>query len=203
MTRNGIRDPDVIRRGGLALVLAVVLALAAGAPAMAQEEGEAAPADGEAGTLVSAVQASWEDVGGKLVALAEAIPAETYSWRPAEGVRSVSEVFMHVAGASYYLTTTFGGEMPEGIGRDLEQRVTAKEEAVSVLRDSVEHVGEVLAGLDEAGLGETRELFGRQFTGYQVLMIVLGHGQEHLGQSIAYARSNGVAPPWSGGDEGG
>lgn len=194
------------RNGGwtLAMVLMVLaLVLAARGPAAAQEgDEEAAEFGGEVGTLLEAAQSSWEDVGGKLVALAEAIPAETYSWRPAEGVRSVSEALMHVAGANYYLTTTFGGEVPEGIGRDLEQRVTAKEEAVSVLRDSVEHVGQVLAGLDESGLGETRELFGREFSGYQVLMIVLGHGHEHLGQTIAYARSNGVAPPWSGGGEG-
>lgn len=185
------------------VVLVAALVLVASAPAVAQEEGEAAAPEAEAGTLLSAAQSNWEDVGGKLVALAEAIPADKYAWRPAEGVRSVSEAFMHVAGANYFLTTTFGGEMPDGIGRDLEQRVTAKEEAVTILRDSVEHVGEVLAGLDESGLAETRELFGRQFTGYQVLLIVIGHGHEHLGQTIAYARANGVVPPWSGGGEGG
>ncbi|HSL81237.1 MAG TPA: DinB family protein [Thermoanaerobaculia bacterium] len=119
-----------------------------------------------------------------------------------EGVRSVSEAFMHVAGANYFLTTTFGGEMPEGIGPDLEQRVTSKDEAVRVLRESVAHVEEVLAGVDESDLPETRQLFGRELTGYQVLLIILGHGHEHLGQAIAYARANGVVPPWSGGGEG-
>lgn len=203
MSRNDGWAREVVGRGGL-VALVVVLALLAAGPVAAQEgEGETAAAGGEAGTLLAAVRSNWEDVGGKLVSLAEAIPADRYSWRPAEGVRSVSEAFMHVAGANYFLTTTFGGEMPEGIGPDLEQRVTSKDEAVRVLRDSVEHVGEVLAGMDGSGLDETRQLFGRELTGYQVLLIVISHGHEHLGQAIAYARANDVVPPWSGGGEGG
>ena len=203
MSRNDGWVLEVVRRGVPVLVLALALVLVAAGPAAAQEGEEEAAAAAEAGTLLAAARSNWDDVGGKLVALAEAIPADTYAWRPAEGVRSVSEAFMHVAGANYFLTTTFGGEMPEGIGRDLEQRVTSKDEAVRILRDSVEHVGEVLAGMDESGLPETRQLFGREFTGYEVLLIVISHGHEHLGQAIAYARANGVVPPWSGGGEGG
>jgi len=199
MTRN---MREVCTTAACYVAVLTVLATLSAAPLAAQEGEGMAMASG--GGLVAAAQGNWADVSGKLMSLAEAFPAEKYSWRPAEGIRSVSEVFMHVVGANYFLTTAFGGEVPEGIGRDLEQRVTSKDEALPILKASIDHVTEVLAGLDEASLGETHQMFGQEMTGYQVLLIVLSHGHEHLGQGIAYARSNGVVPPWSaGGGEGG
>lgn len=181
--------------------LTVLVAVSA-APVAAQEEEGMAMAGG--GGVVAAAQDDWADVSGKLMSLAEAFPADKYSWRPAEGIRSVSEVFMHVVGANYFLTSQLGGEMPEGVGRSLEQRVTSKEEALPVLKASIDHVTEVLAGLDESTLGKTHTFFDQETTGYEVLLHVLSHAHEHLGQAIAYARSTGVVPPWSaGGGEGG
>ena len=139
---------------------------------------------------------NWDYVTGHLVALAEAVPAEKYTWRPAEGVRSVSEVYMHVAGANFYLPSALGVALPPGLSREMEKE-TDKAKVVAALKDSIAHARKAVEGADPATLGQEVELFGRKMTRADVLLILLSHAHEHLGQAIAYARSNGVAPPWS------
>ena len=139
---------------------------------------------------------NWDDVTGKLVALAEAVPAEKYTWRPAEGVRSVSEVYMHVAGGNFFLPTALGAELPAGVSREMEKE-TDKAKVVAALKDSIAHARKAVEGADPATLGQEVELFGRKMTRADALLALLSHAHEHLGQAIAYARSNGVAPPWS------
>lgn len=134
----------------------------------------------------------------KLVSLAEAIPADTYAWRPAEGVYSVSEALMHVASANFALSAGLGTERPDDLPDD-PAAVTDKDEVVAFLKRSVEHA---LAAV-ESGAGDLageREMFGQTMSGADVAMILIGHNHEHLGQLIAYGRSNGVVPPWSRGD---
>ncbi|MDQ5856714.1 MAG: DinB family protein [Acidobacteriota bacterium] len=135
----------------------------------------------------------------KLVGLAEATPAEKYGWRPAEGVRSVSEVYMHVVGANFMLPTMIGAKMPEGITRDMEKTVTEKAKVVDALKKSFEHTRKAVAAVPDADLDKKVKFFGTEKAERELLMILLNHAHEHLGQSIAYARMNGVAPPWSEG----
>lgn len=138
-----------------------------------------------------------EGVAKKLVDLAGAVPADKYGWRPAPGVRSVSEVYMHVALANYRLPGFLGAKLPEGFDAGLEKSVTDKTKVVEWLKKSIENVKATVAGLSDADLDKTVKAFGREMTERRVLMIIQTHMHEHLGQSIAYARSNGVTPPWS------
>ncbi len=135
----------------------------------------------------------------RVVQLAEAIPADTYDWSPEEGVRSVGEVFTHIAQANYMMIGTFGIEPPvdvESIGS-----LTDKDEIVAALKESNEFVLSSAAELTDEQLSETYDLFGRTINGNGVLVFILNHTSEHVGQSIAYARMNGITPPWSeGGD---
>lgn len=131
----------------------------------------------------------------RVAQLAEAMPADTYDWSPEEGVRSVGEVYTHIAQANYMMLGTFGIEPPvdvEGIGS-----LTDKDEIVAALNESNEFVLSAVADLSNEQLSETYELFGRTLNGEGVLVFILNHTSEHVGQSIAYARSNGVTPPWS------
>lgn len=137
-----------------------------------------------------------EDVEDKLVALARAVPAAKYSWRPAAGVRSVSEVYMHVAGGNYYLATFLGVQPPAGIPKDLE-KIRDKERVLTELQRSFDHVRSVVKAMSDADLEKSVTMFGQATTERRVLSTILYHLHEHLGQSIAYARSNRVAPPWS------
>ncbi len=138
-----------------------------------------------------------EDVGKKLVDLAQAMPADKYSWRPAPGVRSAGEVYVHVVNGNSNGAGLLGVPRLEGVSRDSEKSLTDKARIVDLLRKSIENVKTAAASLTDADLNRRVKAYGREMTQRQVLLHVLNHMHEHLGQSIAYARSNGVTPPWS------
>ena len=156
-----------------------------------------AQAPAPAPTFLSDYLSDVDAVSKKLVDLAGAVPADKYAWRPAVGVRSVSEVYMHVAGANYLLPSFLGVKVPEGFDRGMEKSVTDKAKVIEWLKKSIENVKAAAAGMSDAELNKMVKAFGHEMTQRRVLMIVQTHMHEHLGQSIAYARSNGVTPPWS------
>jgi uncharacterized damage-inducible protein DinB len=154
-----------------------------------------APAAPEA-SLRSEFHASLTDAETKLIELAEATPAEKFAWAPGEGVRSTSEVFMHVATANYLLPTLVGMAPPEGVNAmTLEKDVKEKDAAVKTLRASF--VG-AHAAIDKTMDLDTKiMMFGNEVTKRQALLLLVTHAHEHLGQAIAYARSNAITPPWT------
>jgi uncharacterized damage-inducible protein DinB len=129
-------------------------------------------------------------------ALAEATPADKFGWRPAPGIRSVSEVYMHIAVSNYYLLMTAGVTLPAEpkISQDTERTVTAKPAVLKFLKDSQDLVHQNYAKLDRQ---KKVKFFGTDTTADGVLLRLLVHNHEHMGQSIAYARTIGVKPPWS------
>jgi uncharacterized damage-inducible protein DinB len=141
-------------------------------------------------------------VGKRLTDLANAVPAEKYSWRPAAGVRSVSEVYMHVAVANAYLPSFTGVKIPEGYTRDMEKMVTDKAKVIDTMSKSFDNLKSFAASTSDADLEKKVKIFGGlEVTQRELMVIILNHMHEHLGQSIAYARMNGVTPPWSEGGE--
>lgn len=138
----------------------------------------------------------------KLVSLAEAMPESKYSWRPAEGVRSVSELFMHEAGANVFFLTFVGVKPPAGFDPKGEKTVTEKAKVVEALKASFAHVRQGVSGLSEDDMMKAGKFMGGKTQTYQsILFFMSDHMHEHLGQAIAYARMNGVTPPWSKGKE--
>jgi uncharacterized damage-inducible protein DinB len=176
-----------------ALAILIAAAWLGSIAAAKADQNAAAPASGfKADSIGNIDYASKE-----LVSLAEAMPAEKYSWRPAPGVRSVSEVYMHVAIANYYLPSFAGTKVPEGIDREMETKVTDKAKVVDALKKSIDHLRTAISNTPDAELDTKVKAFGRDLSKRAIFLIALGHIHEHLGQSIAYARSNGVTPPWS------
>ena len=137
------------------------------------------------------------EVEKKMIALAEAVPAEKYAWRPAEGVRSVSEVYMHLAGANFSLPRFIGVDPPSTYERGMERTVTEKAKVVDWLRQSFAHVRQATFETADADLDKAVKVFGRDATVRSVFLLMATHMHEHLGQAIAYARMNGVVPPWT------
>jgi uncharacterized damage-inducible protein DinB len=137
----------------------------------------------------------------KLLQLANAIPAEKYAWKPGEGVRSVGEVFNHVASANYFFPTIWKSTvpMPAGIDpRTFEKEMSGdKAKTIDILTKSFEHVRAAIMAASEADLNNKINIFGHDATVRDAMLIVVTHAHEHLGQSIAYARSNAIVPPWS------
>lgn len=187
------------------------LALTGCAPA-GSGDGEAAEAADEmaAGDESAAAQSTVQsellgdlaNLRGKYVGLAEAMPESAYGWRPGEGVRSVSEVYMHVASANIGLVSrVMGTDPPAGVeawyGQDAES-ITDKPTVVAALAASFDYIGEALEATADDGWGEGVDLFGATSV-RGAMTFTLAHCHEHLGQSIAYARVNGVVPPWSAG----
>jgi len=140
-----------------------------------------------------------DDVSKKIVELAEAMPASKYAWRPAPGVRSVSEVYMHIAGGNYFLAT-FAGAKPPSYDTQTLEKIAEKKRVIEELRKSFEYLRMVATQASDADLDKPIKMFGYDTTHRGALMTALNHLHEHLGQSIAYARMNGVVPPWSARD---
>jgi uncharacterized damage-inducible protein DinB len=134
----------------------------------------------------------------KFLRLAEAIPAEKYTWRPAPDVRSVAEVFLHVSAANYNLYKLVGTPPPAGLDiKTLEKSTTDKAKVIATLKDSFAHARKAISSTPDADLEKSMDWFGGKNTERGVLLFVVRHAAEHLGQIIAYARMNGVVPPWT------
>ncbi|HSM06948.1 MAG TPA: DinB family protein [Longimicrobiales bacterium] len=166
---------------------ALLLTLAVTAPVAAQS-----PPD-----FRQEFQGQFEASARKLVALAEAMPEEAWDWRPMEGVASVGEVYMHIARYNYlYPDQNLGMGAPVAYA-GFEEEVTDRDEALEVLATSMDHVRGVLDSMSDEDLESVTRLYGRDVGKWAVLLQLVTHMNEHLGQSIAYARMNGVVPPWS------
>ena len=134
----------------------------------------------------------------KAVSLAEAIPEENYNWRPAEGVRSVKESIAHVTGANYFFASLIGTPIPEGLNpREMDKMIKTKDEAVAELKKSIDHARGAVKNVSSESLETEIDLFGKKASLRMAVLILGDHMSEHLGQLIAYARSNNVVPPWS------
>jgi uncharacterized damage-inducible protein DinB len=135
---------------------------------------------------------------GRFTQLAEAIPAEKFTWRPAAGVRSVSEVLLHVAGANQMLPRMAGIQPPAGFaGQGYEQSTTDKAKVIAEVKKSFDHIRAAASQMKDADADKPMKVFGMDMTGRSFSFFMARHLGEHLGQLIAYARVNGVVPPWS------
>lgn len=184
---------STIRRLPVCLAL-VALAVCAGAVPRAVHA-QAAPA-GIKGEVLQWLQ----DSHSKLVELAEATPEGKYSWRPGKvkEVRSTGEVFMHVAANNYGIPALMGIKPPDGFDMaTFEKSKTTKAEIVPALKASFDYMEKAWSELPEADLDKPTQLFGMNTTVRGGYLLLLSHCHEHLGQSIAYARSNGIVPPWT------
>jgi uncharacterized damage-inducible protein DinB len=174
-----------------AVVVVVVLVLSAACGAAQQESAD----------VLTGFRAEFlgqmEEVEQKFIELADAMPSEKFRWRPGKDVRSFSEVLVHVAVTNYMLPRSAGVQPPPGISADLEKRVTDRAQVRTMLKSSFEHLRKSVAGLGEQDLQREANLFGRTTTVRDVYFTAAMHMHEHLGQLIAYARINGVVPPWS------
>lgn len=176
-------------RSLVAFLLVVSLAPLAAAPAV---RAQTAP---PALTGVKAeVTRSIEDAEKKLIALAEKIPQEKYGWHP-EGARTTSEVFMHVAAGNYGYSALMGAPRAEGKTSAALSKITDKEQVIQTLKDSFAYIKTAIANVSD--VEKIVKFRGNEATLREAMVGAATHAHEHLGQLIAYARTNGIVPPWS------
>jgi uncharacterized damage-inducible protein DinB len=156
-------------------------------------------------TLTADLLSDIGQVERKLVGLARAIPEEKFGWRPGEGVRSVSEVVMHVAADNYLIPAALGYAIDPAIGikgddystaQTFEKRTVTKAQAIAELEKSFAYLRGALAETTAARLGQSAQMFGQPVSMQKGWIMATTHLHEHLGQLIAYARTNNVKPPW-------
>lgn len=172
--------------------LALALTIAAAAPLSAQ----GAMAD---------YHRDVNDVQKKFVDLAKAMPASTMNWRPGAGARTVNELMLHVIADNYLIPIAMGKPAPaaSGITSDYntavayEKKSMTRDQVIAELEASFVHLHQAMGLTTDANVGEGIKFFGQDFTRHRAMLATVTHLHEHLGQFIAYARGNGVTPPWS------
>lgn len=145
-------------------------------------------------------------VSKQIISLAEATPADKFAWRPNDEVRTMSEVYVHIAGANMLMPSMLGAAPPKGLAipenpwdleAQWEREVTTKEAVIARLKESFAYATEAVKTIPAKSLDEQVDLFGFPASKRAYLMILMNHAHEHLGQAVAYARTVGVTPPWS------
>lgn len=132
--------------------------------------------------------------------LATAMPEEKYSWRPGKGVRSVGEVYTHIIQANYGIARALGTPLPSSLDLKIIPAISGdKPKVLQALKDSFAHFRGAILALSDTDADKPQKMFNRQTTLRGSFVMITGHLGEHLGQSIAYARMNGVVPPWTEG----
>ena len=145
------------------------------------------------------------EVEMKVVGLAKAMPASASDWRPGKGVRSTAEVLLHIAADNYFIPAALGMPAPAetGITTDyktaaaFEKKGTSREAVIAEVEKSFAFLKATMKSVPEEKMAEARDIFGRKGTNRSAWLMTVTHLHEHLGQLIAYARSNNVTPPWS------
>jgi uncharacterized damage-inducible protein DinB len=146
---------------------------------------------------------SFSDSASKVIALAKAVPEDKYSWRPAPGVRSFGEVFVHIVSANQLLmklaSAPSGDELKTAIDEQskLEKQTFPKARIIDMLIESFATVRKSLESARPGSLAQSADFFGTPTTRRGIFVNMDVHIAEHLGQAIAYARMNGITPPWS------
>jgi uncharacterized damage-inducible protein DinB len=138
-------------------------------------------------------------VSGHVMQLAKAIPAEKYSYTPQQGVRSVAEVCAHIVSANYFFASKLGAKIPADVKMEtVEKDLKTKDAIEKELKRSYDLIIQAITNAKDASLATKLEMpFPGEYTSMSAILISLGHSNEHLGQLIAYARMNGITPPWS------
>ena len=181
----------------LRLANALCVAVALSTPAFAQDAGTPPGPAGFRGDYLKAIGRLEQQT----VSLEQAMPQAKFTWRP-KGARSVSEVYLHLAGAIYFFMGQIGHPPPADVkakmeAKKWESQTTNKDEIAAILHNAFAFLRQADLDTSDADLDKTVQMFGNQLSQRFVFMIAAGHCSEHLGQSIAYARVNGVTPPWS------
>jgi len=151
----------------------------------------------EAPDVFQGYAGEWNHVTGQLIALAEATPPDKFAWRPATGVRSTSEVYMHIVRANFQMLNAIGLKMPPDLKDSMGTTVTSKADVIGWLKRSLQAVKEAHAAQTPADLQRKTNIFNTDATVDGIFLRIIVHNNEHMGQLVAYARMTGVVPPWS------
>jgi uncharacterized damage-inducible protein DinB len=142
---------------------------------------------------------SMMDAGGKVQELAAALPDGKFTWKPSKDVRSAGQVFLHIVAANYLLPSLMGVKPPMSMDElmKLDSQTMEPAKIRQMLKDSYAWAAKAIVDTPDSELDTTMDFFGQKMTKRAGLMVLSSHSHEHLGQAIAYVRSNNITPPWT------
>jgi uncharacterized damage-inducible protein DinB len=139
-----------------------------------------------------------DGVNKKFVSLADALPQDKFTWRPSDDSRSFAEVFLHVAGERYGILSLMGATPPAGYDRKtFEKSTTDKAKIIEELNKSWDYAQKTIQGMANSDFAKLLPKLGPDANEGDVIYILVADAHEHLGQAVAYARVNGIVPPWT------
>jgi uncharacterized damage-inducible protein DinB len=187
-----------MRKTVFSLVLILVLAGAAGAVPANTPDPAAADPTTPSYDLKAQALLDLQLMQKKFVDLANALPADKFTWRPSDDTRSFAEVFLHVAGERYQILALMGATPPSGFdAKAFEKSTTDKSRIVAELKGSSDFAQSTINGMNNADFAKLLPKLGPQANAGDVVYILVADAHEHLGQLVAYARMNGIVPPWT------
>jgi len=178
--------------------LGLAFGLAAGA-AWAQDAAKKAPPK-PAPSPSQAILEQWNDIGRKLIAIAEDLPEDKYDYKPNPDSRTFVAQLLHASGSMYYFTDIAQGKKPrypDDPKRD-ELKLTGKAEIVAFVRQCVKEGADVIKAQGDKGMSEAINAGGPHLDRRSDLAYgLIEHSGEHYGQLVVYYRINGMVPPES------
>jgi uncharacterized damage-inducible protein DinB len=134
-------------------------------------------------------------LGGVVIAAAEKMPEENYSFKPTPEVRSFGQLVGHLTDAQYFFCSTASGETKPA--SDAEKTITKKADLVAALRDAVAYCYKTYAAMTDVKGSQMTKLMNLDMARLTVLAGNFAHDYEHYGNMVTYMRLKGIVPPTS------
>jgi len=139
----------------------------------------------------------YDRLSSRIVSLCSKMTQRQLDWRPTPAVKSMIEVLGHLNATQWRLASFTGTAVPSDLDLKALEKLTEKSAVLTALKRSNAHARATVAALDNAAMERSAEVWGRPSTVRFAVLLIVAHQAEHLGQAIAYGRSQGVVPPWS------
>jgi len=134
-------------------------------------------------------------VSGAVIAAAQKMPEENYSFKPTPEVRSFGQLVGHVADAQYMFCSLASGEPNPAKG--IEKTKTSKADLVAAVKDAVAYCNKTFDGMTDAKGSEMVKFMNYNLAKLTVLSLNTAHADEHYGNMVTYLRIKGIVPPTS------
>jgi len=181
-----------------AFFAAATMTQAATRPAQAAQSAQSADKTAPSYDMKGQSALDLDGVNKKVVSLAEALPQDKYNWRPSPDSRSFAEVFLHIASERYGILGLMGAGLPAGVDlKTFEKSTTDKAKIIEELNKSWDYTQKTIQGMANADFAKAVPKLGPDANEGDVVYILVSDAHEHLGQLVAYARVNGIVPPWT------
>jgi DinB superfamily len=181
-----------LSRLGALFVVAALVSL----PILAQETKKGAPPK-PAPSPSQAVLQSWNEIGNKLIAIAEDMPEDKYDYKPHPDSRTWVAQLLHVSASMYYFTDPALGQKPRYPDDPKRDNLKTKAEIVAFVKKCVQDGADAIKSKGDAGLEQTVDLGGQMYRLNDLAYGLIEHSGEHYGQLVVYYRINGMVPPES------